>query len=177
MKSHSNLKGEDKSRAVANNISSTHMDRKSALQIADNRPSAVVQRQLQELANNSVQKKQNSSAVIQLMGDTETATITNWVLGDGRTFLTGTAPGMITDAPLSDAVRLRWFDVSIGTEKYNVGLNLHYNGGPVGGVWLKNLKTNESIEFHPKQPPQHGFDGIKDQLVKHVKDGKLLAKL
>lgn len=149
----------------------------AALRAPNNRP--VAQRKMQQLAKDSVQKSQSASPVAQLMSDTEISDIKKWIAGDGRDYLRGTKPGRVDDAPLSDAVRLRWFDVSIGEHVYRtVGLNIHYGGDVIGGVWLVNSKTNETMEFHPHRDPQHGFDSsFAKELANHVTNEDMRRKL
>ena len=94
---------------------------------------------------------------IQLMSDQEDEEITNWIRLYADDYLSDVNPGRIDDAPLSKAVRLRWFGLRIRGNNYTVGLNIHYGGNQIGAVWVKNQASNETKEFHPYQQPQHGF--------------------
>jgi hypothetical protein len=55
MNAHADKASKNKGQAIANGLTSLKSESKSAFQFADNRPEAVAQRELQELANNSLQ--------------------------------------------------------------------------------------------------------------------------
>jgi len=110
---------------------------------------------------------------IQKMGEQEKEVITNWIRMYAPQYLTEVKPDKITDAELSRAVRLRWFDLMLQGVAYKVGVNIHYNGKVVGGVWVTNKSTGETIEFHPHNAPQHGFgEKLISDLKRHVMEGK-----
>lgn len=58
MNTHADKTQENKSQSVANGISQKQSSDKSTFQFVDNRPEAIAQRKLQEMANNSPQAKQ-----------------------------------------------------------------------------------------------------------------------
>lgn len=179
MNKYADKTSENKSRTVANNLSNQQNNSKSNSHFVDNRPEAIAQRKLQEIVNNNISRPEHSNPVVQLMPEDEEDTLTNWVHGEGRVFLAHTPPGRIDDAAPSQAVRLRWFDVRIGSRIYKtVGLNIHYQGGTIGGIWFVNSETKDSMEFHPYKPPRHGFDGeLAFELARHVKDETLKDKI
>lgn len=55
MNAHADKASKNKGQAIANGLTSLKSESKSAFQFADNRPEAVAQKELQELANNSLQ--------------------------------------------------------------------------------------------------------------------------
>ncbi len=186
----------DKEKTRGNSNTKDPKKVQSLIQLKDNRKEAAVQRQLQKMADDSEHSKRIAQLkslskdhpikfegtvqrkVFQLMGEDEQGDIEAWFTGTGKAYLRSTAPDMITDAALSKAVRLRWFGVTISGKKYNIGVNLHYNNGGVGGIWAKNLKTKEAHEMHPKKPPQHGYDGnVEFELAQFVKEVALKDKI
>ena len=58
MNTHADKSQENKSQSVANDVSQKQSGSESTFQFVDNRPEAVAQRKLQEMANNSPQAKQ-----------------------------------------------------------------------------------------------------------------------
>ena len=60
----------------------------------------------------------------------------NWV--NNNTHVFANAPDMTTPAPLSQAIRFRWFNaVMLQGQLYNLGANIHPdNGGALGGMWI-----------------------------------------
>ncbi len=58
MSKYATKKEQPQSRAIANNISAQKNNEKTSHQFIDNRPVAIAQRKLQEIANNSQQVKQ-----------------------------------------------------------------------------------------------------------------------
>jgi hypothetical protein len=62
------------------------------------------------------------------MDEQEQERVTNWVRMYAQDYLGDVSPALVTDAELSKAVRLRWFDVRISGVLYKVGLNIHYGG-------------------------------------------------
>ncbi|MEO0556364.1 MAG: hypothetical protein AAF149_24490 [Bacteroidota bacterium] len=58
MHTHTDKTQENKSQSVANSVTQNHSDDRSAFQFVNNRPEAIAQRKLQEMANNSPQSKQ-----------------------------------------------------------------------------------------------------------------------
>jgi hypothetical protein len=71
MKTHAVKKQENKSPSVTNSVTQKKSGAESTFQFVDNRPEAIVQRKLQEIANNSPQTKQ--AAKLQAMANTYTA--------------------------------------------------------------------------------------------------------
>ena len=67
MNSHSDKSQENNSQSVANQVSQKKSGSETAFQFVDNRPEAIAQRKLQEMANNSPQVKQLQA--IQTMAD------------------------------------------------------------------------------------------------------------
>jgi hypothetical protein len=70
MNTHADKRQESKSQSVANAVSQKQNDSKSTFQFVDNRPEAVAQRKLQEMANNysaqrqqPIQKKENNTGL------------------------------------------------------------------------------------------------------------------
>jgi hypothetical protein len=104
------------------------------------------------------------------MDEQEQERITNWVRMYAQDYLGDVSPALVTDAELSKAVRLRWFDVRISGVLYKVGLNIHY-GGAFGALWITN-PSDETLEFHPHASPQHRFNGelmrrLRSNLAEH----------
>lgn len=97
----------------------------------------------------------------------EQARLKTWVRDFASTYLSDVAPDMITDARPSKAVRLRWFKMRYKGTDYKIGLNIHY-GGAFGGLWITNVASDETMEFHPHAAPQHGLGpGLLPQLQHH----------
>lgn len=92
------------------------------------------------------------------MGLAEVNTLAHWLQNTAPNFLSQTAPGSIVNVPLSNAVRLRWFNVAIQGNTYLVGLNIHYgHPGTPGALWIKNEATQSTYATHPNQAPQHNL--------------------
>ena len=81
MNTHADKSQENKSQSVANAVSQKSSSGESTFQFLDNRPEAVAQRKLQEMANNSIQAMQlkafqemvnNSSRAVQFHGNEST---------------------------------------------------------------------------------------------------------
>lgn len=75
-----------------------------------------------------------------------------WVNNNAHVF--GNAPGMTSSAPLSRAIRFRWFNVvMLQGQLYNLGANIHpEGGGALGGVWLSGNGI-QGISLHPHAYP------------------------
>jgi len=71
MKTHADKTQENKSQSVANEDSQKQSGSESAFRFVDNRPEAVAQRKLQDIANNSLQAKK--AAQLQAMADDHSA--------------------------------------------------------------------------------------------------------
>ena len=173
------------SQSFASEVTDKRTQQLQASQITDNRPEAIQMRKLQEAANqhlalNTVDFIDNrpsnnllQNQVIQKISDKEDELITNWIRMFASIYLTDVSPNMITDAEPSKAVRLRWFGLKIGDYRYNVGVNIHYGGKNIGGVWLKNQTTGEAKEFHPYRKPMHNFGTeLLANLKYHVREKK-----
>lgn len=93
----------------------------------------------------------------QISNTEESNRVDNWVAKEANTRLRILSPDSINEAPQSEAIRLRWYDVLIGEASYLIGVNIHY-GGTFGALWVKNNATKETNEYHPLQPPQHGLN-------------------
>ncbi|MFV0590469.1 MAG: hypothetical protein ACK5M7_03720 [Draconibacterium sp.] len=104
-------------------------------------------------------ERSNTGNVVQLAikNRDESAQVNAWVTANANNQLSRLSPDSVTDAPLSKAVRLRWFSVVISGKEYLVGLNIHY-GGAFGALWVKNNSTQETNEYHPHAAPQHGLN-------------------
>jgi hypothetical protein len=102
------------------------------------------------------------------MNEVELEKVTNWVRMAAPEYLADVKPDMVTDAPESKAVRLRWFALKLGPHTYTVGVNIHY-GGNLGGLWVKNQGTEDAVEFHPHAPPTHGLpSATRNALRNHL---------
>jgi hypothetical protein len=103
------------------------------------------------------------------MGDDEKQLLRIWLREEAAEWLATNAPGLVTDARPSRAIRLRWFGVVIGQATYKIGLNIHY-GGDSGGLWIVNERTTDSFDAHPGRPPRHGLNAlIETQMVERVR--------
>jgi hypothetical protein len=77
MNTHADKKSENKSQSVANSLTKLESNGKSTFQFVDNRPEAIAQRRLQEMANNSpralqlraLQEMANNSSQVSQLGD------------------------------------------------------------------------------------------------------------
>ncbi len=61
MNTHAGKTQENKSQSIAIEVSQKRSSSESTFQLKDNRSEAIAQRKLQEMANNSLQAKKNSS--------------------------------------------------------------------------------------------------------------------
>jgi hypothetical protein len=114
------------------------------------------------------------------MGLAEQQLIAQWVANSADTYLSDVSAGRVDDAPFSNAVRFRWFRLSLKGTSYMVGLNIHY-GGALGALWVKNQTSQETMEFHPHAIPRHGLPaGLVTRIKNNHEDtvsAAILAKI
>lgn len=101
-----------------------------------------------------LRRQSSQNAVQMLMSWQEESLLWYWLGTTAETDLTRRRPGRIDNAALSQAIRLRWFNVEIGPCLYTVGINIHY-GGHSGGLWIINEHTRDVLEAHPHRRPRH----------------------
>jgi len=111
-----------------------------------------------------------STAVIQRMTLAEGQLIAWWVANGANDYLSDVPATRVDDAPMSAAVRFRWFNMNLKGTAYMVGLNIHY-GGDLGALWVKNLATDETMEFHPHANPTHGLPADLITKIKNNHEG------
>jgi hypothetical protein len=100
----------------------------------------------------------------------ESQAVRQWLQNNATAYMQNTAPGLITEAALSQAIRVRWFNVQISGINYTVGANIHY-GGNSGGMWVMNENTRNADEYHPHATPQHNLNQvIENDLPTHVQN-------
>ncbi|MDH0867381.1 hypothetical protein [Mitsuaria sp. GD03876] len=85
----------------------------------------------------------------------EKDTLLAWIPSQAaKTLIGSTEPGMVSDAPLSKAVRFRWFEVQIGAYKYTFGLNLHTDRN-WGSCWFKRMQDAEEMTLKVPKGEAH----------------------